>query len=277
MQVDFVSDIHGNTAELAAAARSSEQLVVLGDLLDYVDYHDPGAGILGAVFGPERVRRFGELRASNNFAELNRYNAALWQTVADPVGTLSDVVHQRYRQVRAALELATRKPLLILGNVDVAASWDEVAGADLASSDGTVVEVGGLRFGFVGGGVRRSRPSGAPKPAVSAAAADGATAWRPYVRDRQEYEEAVAGLGAVDVLCSHLPPRIALLRYDQVTARLEAYGPGLLESIDEHQPRLAVSGHVHQPLSPRSRRGRTQCVNVGHFARRPHPYRITLG
>lgn len=276
MQVDFVSDIHGNVDALADVARRSEQLVVLGDLLDYVDYHNPGAGILGTVFGAERVRRFGELRAANNFDELNRYNAALWHSVADPVGTLSDVVHERYLAMRGALELADRKPLLILGNVDVAASWDQVAGAELATSDGAVVELGGLRFGFVGGGVRRARPA-AESASAAVAVPGGAVAWRPYVRDRQEYAAAVAGLGAVDVLCSHLPPRLALLRYDRVTARLEAYGPGLLESVDSHQPLLAVSGHVHQPLSPRQARGRTQCVNVGHFARRPHPYRITIG
>ena len=62
MRLSFVSDIHGNIAGLADAARQAEQLVVLGDLLDYVDYYDPTGGILGRVFGAERVGRFIALR-----------------------------------------------------------------------------------------------------------------------------------------------------------------------------------------------------------------------
>ena len=68
-----------------------------------------------------------------------------------------------------------------------------------------------------------------------------------------------------------------LLRYDRVPARLEAYGPGLLEAIDAGRPELSVFGHVHQPQARRLRRGRTECVNVGHFARVPVPYEITVG
>ena len=48
-----------------------------------------------------------------------------------------------------------------------------------------------------------------------------------------DYESAVRALGPVDLLCSHVPPRIPVLRYDVIPARMEMYGPGLLESIDE--------------------------------------------
>ena len=76
------------------------------------------------------------------------------------------------------------------------------------------------------------------------------------------------------MLCAHLPPRIAALRYDVVPARMEMYGPGLLESILEHRPQRMVFGHVHQPLARRLRVGRTECTNVGHFQRFPTAFEI---
>ena len=96
------------------------------------------------------------------------------------------------------------------------------------------------------------------------------------VRPATEFEAVTASLGAVDVLCSHVPPNLPLLRYDRYPGRLEMFGPGLLEAIDRHSPALAVFGHVHQPLAQRTRRGRTECVNVGHFQRNPVAYEINL-
>lgn len=265
MRISFVSDVHGNIDGLAAVARDAEMLVVLGDLLDYVDYHDPSAGILGEVFGEHRVREFTVLRSAGDFPALHRLNTELWATVADPVGTLEAVVERRYRQVLQALSLAATAPLLILGNTDVADSWRRVAQDSIPDLDGRVVELAGRRLGFVSGGA--SSLAGRP-------ATDSSKPWRPLVRPIEDYLASVAAIGAVDVLCSHLPPRLAAVRYDTVPARLEMFGPGLLESIDTHRPLLSVFGHVHQPLTDRLRRGRTECVNVGHFARRPQPYLI---
>ncbi len=263
MRVSFVSDVHGNIDALAKVAAGAELLVVLGDLLDYVDYHDPGNGILGEVFGPEPVLRFTELRSAHDFAGLRQLNESLWAGVADPLGTLTEVVAERYRQIVAVLSGPT---LLTLGNVDVAPIWNDVAGDTLPFLDGEVVQVAGRRFGFVGGG--SMRPGFVPRPS--------AHVWQPFVRPADEYIASVVALGAVDVLCSHLPPDLAVLRYDRVPARLEMYGPGLLESIDTHQPAMAVFGHVHQPLAARTRRGRTECVNVGHFQRVPRAFELEL-
>lgn len=267
MRISFVSDIHGNADALAVVAGAAEQLVVLGDLLDYVDYHDPGAGILGEVFGIDQVEQFTALRSVGDFVGLHRLNTELWSAMADPVGTLADVVDRRYRQMLNALSHANSAPLLILGNVDVLSAWDAVAGDQLPSIDGQVIELAGRRFGFVAGGASRH-----PRARQIVAG----LAWRPYMRPVDEYLATVAGLGEVDVLCSHLPPNLAALRYDQLPARLEAYGPGLLEAIGTHQPQLAVFGHVHQPMSERVRYLRTECVNVGHFARRPRAFELEL-
>ena len=63
MRVHVVSDVHGNTEALARAGEGADALVVLGDLVDFVDYADPARGILGRVFGHEVSARFGQLRA----------------------------------------------------------------------------------------------------------------------------------------------------------------------------------------------------------------------
>jgi Icc-related predicted phosphoesterase len=261
VRVSFVSDVHGNIDGLARVAEKAEQLVVLGDLLDYVDYHDHGNGILGQVFGVDKVRHFASLRATGAFGALHDYNRELWDSIDDPAGVLADVVAARYREVVAAVG---PDALLILGNVDVAAAWEEAVGAELPNRDGQVVEVAGRRFGFVAGG--SSRPGVQWRPSEQV--------WRPLVRPAAEYEAVIAALGPVDVLCSHIPPNLAMLRYDRFPGRLEMYGPGLLEFIDQHSPQFALFGHVHQPLAQRTRRGRTECINVGHFQRNPSAFEI---
>ncbi|GAA2012146.1 metallophosphoesterase [Nakamurella flavida] len=267
MRLSFVSDIHGNIEGLARVAERVEHLIVLGDLLDYVDYHDPAGGILGTLFGAEKVRHFTALRTRGDFTGLRTFNRGLWESIADPAGTLAEVVSGRYREVLAAVGPDT---LLTLGNVDVASVWTEVAGDTLPYLDGQVVEIGGRRLGFVAGGAS-SRPAG-PRPPED-------QVWQPLVRPAAEYRasiDAVFADGPVDVLCTHIPPDIAALRYDVVPARLEMPGPGLVEAIDRWTPRLSVFGHVHQPLARRLRRGRTECVNVGHFQRYPRAFEIDL-
>jgi Icc-related predicted phosphoesterase len=268
VRLTFVSDVHGNIADLGKVARrTAEQggrLVVLGDLIDYVDYHDAGGGILGRIFGAARVQPFLDLRLAGDFERLRRLNSDLWASIADPVGTLTEVVTGLYRDV---LEAVGPDALLTLGNVDVAELWDRVAGDELPYLDGRVVEIAGRRLGFVAGGASRRPGSvfGGP-PQV----------WRPFMRGQDDYRAAVEALGPVDILCSHVPPAIPLLRYDVVPGRMEMYGPGLVEAIDEHRPALLVHGHVHQPIAPRLRRGRTECVNVGHFQRFPVPFEVDL-
>lgn len=263
VRLSFVSDIHGNIAGLAAVARRSEQLVVLGDLLDYVDYHDPSGGILGRIFGEQQVEVFIALRLAGDFVALRELNRSLWDSIPDPIGTLTEVVATRYRDVVRAVG---PDALLTLGNVDVAAIWTEVVGDELPYLDAETVEIAGRRVGFVAGG--SSRPGSVFRPPDHV--------WQPLIRSAEDFAAAVKSVGRVDVLCSHVPPGLAELRYDVVPGRLEMYGPGLLESIDEHQPELAVFGHVHQPITRRIRRGVSECVNVGHFQRFPEPFEVHL-
>lgn len=266
MRVSFVSDVHGNIDGLARAAARAEQLVVLGDLLDYVDYHEHGKGILGEIFGADKVRHFAALRGAGDFVALRDYNHHLWDSLDDGPAVLTEVVAQRYREV---YEAVGPDALLILGNVDVASIWDDAVGHLLPNRDGQVIELAGRRFGFVAGGSSRPGLSRLTVAETAPVTRTSEPAWRPLVRSATVFQDTLASIGPVDVLCTHIPPDIAAVRYDRVPGRLEMYGPSLLEAIDEHQPQYALFGHVHQPLARRTRRGRTECVNVGHFQRYP--------
>ncbi|WP_448388520.1 metallophosphoesterase family protein [Microbacterium aurum] len=255
MKVSVVSDIHGNFDDLARVAETAEQLVVLGDLLDYIDYYDPGGGVLGAIFGAERVGRMITLRASGDFEAYHAYDRELWATISDPKATLDEVVAEQYESAIACLPEST---LLTLGNVDVKHVWNAVAPDHLRLLDGEIVEIGGIRLGFVGGGAVRNPPTDSP--------------WRSFDRTYEAFAETLSTLGAFDVLCSHVPPRIDALRYDIVAGRSEMYGPGLLELIEQRRPGLALSGHVHHPKASEVRVGGTRCVNVGYFKRNPVPF-----
>jgi Icc-related predicted phosphoesterase len=123
--------------------------------------------------------------------------------------------------------------------------------------DGEVVEIGGLTFGFVGGGLK--------------------TEYRtPYELSDEDYAAKVAAVGAVDVLCCHIPPAVPELLYDTVARRFERGSEAVLAAVHETQPRYVLFGHVHQPLARRMRIGRTECVNVGHFRGSGVPYVLSV-
>jgi Icc-related predicted phosphoesterase len=82
----------------------------------------------------------------------------------------------------------------------------------------------------------------------------------------------VEAVGAVDVLCSHIPPDIPELLFDTVAERMERGSQALLDAVRRTQPRYLLFGHVHQPLVTTVEVGRTRCVNVGHFRATGTPY-----
>jgi Icc-related predicted phosphoesterase len=253
-----VSDVHGNAEALAKAGDGADALVVLGDLIDFVDYHDHSGGILGTVFGPEKVAEFARLRRKRLHNELAEYSRSLWTGIEDPTAVVEEAVRAQYRRLFDALPAPA---YVTPGNVDVPALWPEYAGDGVRILDGESVELGGLRFGFVGGALLP--PNVRPRRAG---------VFRAYLRTPDDYAAAVAALGDVDVLCSHIPPDVPELTYDVVARRTEFGSAALREVIMTRRPRWALFGHVHQPLAPRMRVSYTECVNVGHFQRTQRPY-----
>ncbi|APU16986.1 MULTISPECIES: metallophosphoesterase family protein [Actinoalloteichus] len=257
MRVHVVSDVHGNVEGLAKAGEGADALIVLGDLLDFVDYLEPGNGIFGALFGAERVARFGELRRSPT-GEAGAYIRSLWAGLDDAAAKVDAAVREQYARLFAAMTVPT---FATPGNVDNPELWSEFAGPNVTVLDGQTVELDGMRVGFVGGALFppgvRARP-GSP--------------WKPYLRSAADFDAAIAGLGAVDLLCTHIPPSVPELCYDVVARHSELGSDGIRRALREHRPRWSVFGHVHQPLAPRMRVDGTECVNVGHFQQTGVPY-----
>lgn len=258
LRVHVVSDVHGNVEALKRAGDGADALIVLGDLIDFVDYHDYGRGILGAVFGAEKVARFAELRRNSRGAEMAAYSRSLWATLSNPAEVVEQAVRAQYGELFGAMTAPT---YATAGNVDAPYLWPDFAGTGVQVLDGESAEIGGLRFGFVGGGLL---PAGMAQRRLAP--------WVPYLRPEEEYDEAVSSLDPADVLCTHIPPAVPELTYDVVARRPEHGSRSLLSRIHRDGPRWSLFGHVHQPLARRMRVGRTECVNVGHFQRTGTPY-----
>lgn len=262
MRLHVVSDVHGNVDALSRAGEGADALLVLGDLLDFVDYHDHSAGILGAVFGADAVAKFAELRRRSDPKDAGAYVRSLWASLAEPQRVVAEAIHDQYAKLFAALTAPT---YAIPGNVDAPGLWSEHPTEGVRFVDGQIVDIGGVRFGFVGGTVlpqgRVPRPGGA---------------WTPYIRTAEDYNADVEALHGIDMLCTHCPPALPELTYDVVARRPELGSDALVHLLDREAPRYALFGHVHQPLAQRRRYGRTECVNVGHFKQTETPYVLRL-
>ena len=164
-----------------------------------------------------------------------------------------DSFRQQYAELFAAMPTPA---YLTYGNVDVPAFWSDYLRPGHTVLDGEVIELDGLRVGFVGGGLVSPMRT-------------------PYELEESAYAEKVAALGEVDVLCAHIPPAVPELCYDVVARRFELGSRAILEHVRETQPRLVLFGHVHQPLVRRARIGRTECVNVGHFRGGRTPFALS--
>ncbi|MGW7352814.1 metallophosphoesterase [Streptomyces sp. Z26] len=242
MRVHVVSDVHGNSDDLARAGDGADALVCLGDLLLFLDYADHSRGIFPDLFGVENADRIVALRTARRFTEARELSRRLWAGL-DRDATMEAAVRRQYAELFAAFPVPT---YATYGNVDMPPLWREYAREGTTVLDGEAVDIGGLRFGFVGGGL--------PSPMRT-----------PYEVDEETYAAKIAALGEVDVLCSHIPPEVPELCYDTVARRFERGSTALLEAVRAVRPRYHFFGHVHQPLSRRMRIGRTECVNVGHF------------
>jgi Icc-related predicted phosphoesterase len=253
MQVNVVSDVHGRADALARAGDGADALICLGDLVLFLDYDDAGGGIFAELFGADAASRLIGLRTERRFDDAREFSRGLWAEVGDRQAVIEAAVRRQYAELFAAMPTPA---YVTYGNVDVPALWPEYARDGVEVLDGQVVTIGGRRFGFVGGGLKTPMRT-------------------PYEIGDDEYAAKVAAVGAVDVLCCHIPPDIPELLYDVEARRMERGSAAVLDAVRETQPDLVLFGHVHHPLSSRTRIGRTECVNVGHFRGRGTPYVLT--
>jgi Icc-related predicted phosphoesterase len=251
MRVHVVSDVHARADALAKAGDGADAFICLGDLVLFIDYDEPGGGIFADLFGEDAARRLISLRTDRRFDDAREFSAGLWAGLGRPP---REIIEEAIRGQYSDLFGAMPTPAYVTyGNVDVPNLYADYVRDGITVLDGETAVIGDRLFGFVGGGLRTPMRT-------------------PYEISDEDYAAKVAAVGAVDVLCAHIPPEIPELLYDVEARRLERGSAALLEAIRETQPALVLYGHVHNPLSRRARIGRTECVNVGHFRGRGVPY-----
>ena len=251
MRVHVVSYVHGSAEALARAGRGADALVCLGDLVMFLDYADHSRGIFPDLFGAANASRIVALRTARRYEEAHALSRELWGSLnGDRREIIEGAVRRQYTELFAAFPTPT---YATYGNVDVPGLWPEFAREGVTVLDGQTVEIGGRTFGFVGGGL--------PTPMRT-----------PYEVDEDTFAAKVAAVGAVDVLCCHIPPAVPELTYDVVARRFERGSEAVLDAIHATRPGHVLFGHVHQPLVRRMRIGRTECVNVGHFRATGKPW-----
>jgi Icc-related predicted phosphoesterase len=259
MRINVASDVHGATLDIARAADGCDVFVCLGDLILFMDYGDPSRGIFADLFGETYARAYIEARTANDFDRAHELSTQAWRGLgvtdsADRWHVLEGLVRAQYEELFDAMPSPA---LLTYGNVDIPSLWPEYLRPGHEVVDGGTRVVDGLTWGFVGGGLTSPMRT-------------------PYEISPEDFADKVAALGPVDVLFSHIPPALPELTYDIEARRFEKGSYALLEYVREAQPRYHLFGHVHQPLVARTRIGRTECVNVGHFRGRRKPFAIDV-
>ncbi|MBA3429981.1 MAG: metallophosphoesterase family protein [Actinobacteria bacterium] len=254
MAVLIVSDLHGAADALRKAVPEGSTLVLLGDLVNFLDYTSR-SGILTEVFDKATIGEVVRLRTEGKPGDAKRLLDAVSNGREEHIGSaIRRRVAEQYEAVFAALPNPT---YMILGNVDSPGAAHQLAEETPAvrEADGRVFEIEGERFGFSGGAL--PTPLGIPSEVTE-----------------EEMKRKLEGLGPVDVLCSHIPPAVPELCFDTRANRLERGSRDILSYIREVQPRRAYFGHVHQPLVSALHVGSTLCVNVGYFraTRRAWPH-----
>jgi Icc-related predicted phosphoesterase len=259
MRVHVVSDVHGAADALATAGDGADMTICLGDMLLFLDYADHTQGIFAELYGAEHARQYIGLRAARRFDEARQLTQGIASRLTAEHGTdLRSLTEAAIKRQYSALFGALSEPaFLTYGNVDVPGMWDTYRKPGHQVIDGGRAVVGGVTFGFVGAGL--VSPYHTPNEVPPA-----------------DYAAKLDAVGAVDVLCTHIPPAVPELLYDVEARRLEIGSVALLDLIRRTQPRYALFGHVHNPLARRVRIGRTECVNVGHFRATRVPFVVEV-
>src|SRR5947209_7674872 len=191
VRVMAISDLHGAVEYLESVARECDALLVLGDLINVLDYRSMG-GILVDVFGREPVAEAARLRTDGRFEDAR---AAFRERVGEGEelrAKFIELAGAGYRRVFAALP---PNSYVTFGNADLPHLIRELVPDGVRFVDGEAVTLGSMRFGFVGGGVRT--PLNVPGEVPD-----------------DEYDAKFVRIGPVDVVCTHMPPRIPWYTYD---------------------------------------------------------------
>ena len=246
----IVSDVHGASDALRRVASSGEPLLVLGDLINYIDYRT-NEGIVADISGRHVVDEFVRIRATDGNDAASTFWKTEWaESAAELAGRYDDATEAAYRDVCGALEGS--RAYVTYGNVDRPKMLAENLPAGTRFVDAEVVEIEGIRVGFAGGGLARIGTPGEVSEA--------------------EMKDKLDRLGSIDILATHIPPAVPALSYDVIGGR-EKGSVAILEFLEREQPGYHYFGDIHQPRATMWRIGSTQCINVGYFRATGRPVR----
>jgi Icc-related predicted phosphoesterase len=238
----LVADVHGAVEPLRRIASLDEPLLILGDLINFIDYRD-SSGIIAEVSGSKLASRFVRLRSEGRVEEAS----AMWREHArgrenELRAQYNDAIGAAYAEICAAFDGA--EVYVTYGNVDRTELLIEHLPETARFVDREVVEIEGLAVGFAGGGTERIGTPGE----VS----------------EEEMADKLAQLGKVDVLCTHVPPELPTLATDTIGGR-EKGSHAVQRYLESHQPPFHYFGDIHQPSATRWRVGSTVSTNLGYF------------
>ena len=240
----FISDVHHGLASIKNLPKTKEPLVILGDLINWIDYRT-GQGIAEDVFGKEIVIKLVQLRKDHNFKERRKLWSSMFEENPDLIQQkLESAIYRQYKEVFNALN--NFEVWIIPGNVDSVEIIKETMTDNVNYVDGKVLEYKNLKIGFAGGGV--------PTP-INA---------RGEISE-ESFSLKLNKLGQVDIICTHAPAYVNELITDVITNKEEQGWESLKDYILETEPRFSIFGDVHQPQASRWRLGSTECINVGYF------------
>lgn len=241
--IRIISDVHGQVEGLRRlVSEGSGPLLILGDLINIIDYRTL-EGIATDVSGRDFMEELVRLRTAGEYEAAG----AWWRQHAAG----------RERELSSSYDAATVRAyeeiLPVLDGVEAYVTFGNADRPDLLRSmlpdscrfvDGEVVEIDGVKVGFVGGGTEALGAVGE--------------------RSEGDMDTKLAALGPVDVLCTHVPPSIRPLMSDVIGGRMKG-SEAVLRYLDEHRPGHHYFGDIHQPVATRWRHGSTTCINVGFF------------
>ncbi len=247
--IRIISDVHGAVAALRRVTVEPGALLILGDLINFIDYRDQ-TGIVSRVAGSEFVAEMVRLRSAGDYTAAGE----LWR---DYRRGREDELRRGYAEAIADAYEEICEPLdgvsgwVTYGNVDNPDVMQRFLPGSIRFIEADRIEIDGEVFGIVGGGVTTINSPGEISDDVMA--------------------ERLAAIGPVDVLCTHVAPAIRPLAADVVGGRAKGSVP-VKEYLERYQPRVHYFGDIHQPQAVSWRIGATTCVNVGYFRATGRPW-----
>ncbi len=240
--IRLISDVHGAVDALRRVAPGDSPLLILGDLINFIDYRD-NEGIVSDVAGREFVDEVVRLRSAGDFTSAGE----LWRSHSrgreEEYRTLyANAIAAAYTTICEPLEGV--EAYVTYGNVDNPKVMQDHLPDSVTFIEAGTVKLDGQLFGIVGGGVPTINSPGEIADDVMA--------------------KRLESIGPVDILCTHVAPAVEPLSADVIGGRAKG-SPAVLEYIKRYQPAHHYFGDIHQPQAVTWSIGNTRCINVGYF------------